>query len=83
MKKILLMLAICVVGNVALAQVDTSAKEGARATEEKAKEVGDRAKAATSSQPDKSVYKAKAQAHKAKAHHHAHVAKEAGKEITK
>jgi hypothetical protein len=36
-----------------------------------------------SSEPDKSVDKAKAQVHKAKAHHHAKVAKDAAKDIPK
>jgi hypothetical protein len=36
-----------------------------------------------SSQPDKSVDKAKAKVHKAKAHHHAAAAKDAAKEIPK
>jgi hypothetical protein len=63
--------------------VGTTAKEGAKATAEKAKEVGDEAKASVSSQPDKSVDKAKAKIHKAKAHHHARAAKDAGKDIPK
>jgi hypothetical protein len=64
------------------AQVGTTVKEGAKATGEKAQELGDRAKAAVSSEPDKSVDKAKAEVHKAKAHH-AKAAKEAAKDIGK
>jgi hypothetical protein len=58
-------------------------KEGAKATAEKAKEVGDQTKAAFASEPNKSVDKAKAHIHKAKAHHHARTAKEAAKDIPK
>jgi hypothetical protein len=68
---------------VALAQVGTTVKEGAKATGEKAQQVGDETKAAVSSQPSKSVDKAKAHAHKAQAHSHAKTAKEAAKEIPK
>jgi hypothetical protein len=83
MKKILFTMAALAVCNLSLAQVGTTAKEGAKATSEKAQQAGDEAKAAVSSQPDKSVDKAKAKAHKAKAHHHAKAAKEAGKDIPK
>ena len=83
MKKILLALATLALCNVSMAQVGTTVKEGAKATAEKSKQVGDEAKAAVSSQPDKSVDKAKAKAHKAKAHHHAKAAKEAAKDIPK
>jgi hypothetical protein len=44
---------------------------------------GNDGKAAVSSQPDKSVDKAKAKVHKAKAHHHAKAAKDAAKDIPK
>ena len=83
MKKILLAIAVLAVSSVSLAQVGTTVKEGAKATGEKAQQYGDQAKAAVSSQPDKSVDKAKAKVHKAKAHHHAKAAKEAGKDIPK
>ena len=83
MKKILLALATLALCNISMAQVGTTVKEGAKATAEKSKQVGDEAKAAVSSQPDKSVDKAKAKAHKAKAHHHAKAAKEAAKDIPK
>ena len=83
MKKILLAIAVLAVSSVSLAQVGTTVKEGAQATGEKAKQYGDQAKASVSSEPDKSVDKAKAQGHKAKAHHHAKAAKDAAKEIPK
>ena len=83
MKKILLAFAALALCNVAMAQVGSTAKEGAKATAEKSKEVGDETKAAVSSQPDKSVDKAKAKMHKAKAHHHARAAKDAAKDIPK
>jgi uncharacterized protein YfaP (DUF2135 family) len=83
MKKILLAIAVLAVSSVSLAQVGTTVKEGAQATGEKAKQYGDQAKASVSSEPDKSIDKAKAKVHKAKAHHHARAAKEAGKEIPK
>jgi hypothetical protein len=83
MKKILLALATVALCNVSMAQVGTTVKEGAKATAEKAKQVGDETKAAVSSEPDKSVDKAKAKMHKAKAHHHAKAAKDAAKDIPK
>lgn len=83
MKKSLILVALMAMTNLALAQVGTTLSEGAKATSEKAQQYGDQAKAAVSSQPDKSVDKAKAQVHKAKAHHHAKVAKDAAKEIPK
>jgi hypothetical protein len=81
MKKIVLVLMGLAVCNLTFAQVGTTVTEGAKATAEKAKEAGDETKAAMSSQPDKSVDNAKAKVHKAKAHHHAKVAKEAAKQI--
>jgi len=83
MKKILLAIAVLAVSSVSLAQVGTTVKEGAQATGEKAKQYGDQTKAAVSSEPNKSVDKAKAKGHKAKAHHHAKAAKEAAKDIPK
>ena len=67
----------------AFAQVGTAVKESAKATGEKAQQIGDQSKAAVESQPDKTVDKAKAQTHKAKAHAHAHAAKDAAKEVPK
>jgi hypothetical protein len=83
MKKSILLLSLLVASPLALAQVGSTLSEGAKATGEKTKQYADQAKAAVSSQPDKSVDKAKAQVHKAKAHHHAAKAKEAAKEIPK
>ena len=83
MRKMLLTIATMLVCSASLAQVGTTVKEGAKATSEKAQQYGDQAKAAVSSEPNKSVNKAKARVHKAKAHHHAAAAKDAGKEIPK
>jgi hypothetical protein len=83
MKAIVSLIAAVLLSNVCLAQVGTTAKEGAKATGEKAEEYGDRAKSAVSSEPTKTTSAAKAHVHKAKAHSHAHTAKEAGKEIPK
>jgi hypothetical protein len=83
MKRLVSILAAVLVCNVALAQVGTTVKEGAKATGEKAEQYGDQAKAAVSSQPNKAVDKTKAQVHNAKAHQHAKTAKDAGKEIPK
>jgi hypothetical protein len=83
LKKVLLVIATLAVCNLSLAQVGTTAKEGAAATADKAKQYGDQAKGAVSSQPDKSVDKVKAHVNKAKAHHHAKAAKDAAKEVPK
>jgi len=66
---------------LAFAQVGSMVAQGAKATSEKARQYGDQAKAALSSQPGKAVDQAKAQVHKAKAAHHARLAKDAAKEI--
>ena len=81
MNKLLLIIASCALCNVALAQVGTTVKEGAKATSEKTQQLGDDAKASVESQPDKSIDKAKARIHKANAHHHAQAAKDAAKDI--
>ena len=83
MNKILLTLAALALCNLSMAQVGTTVKEGAKATAEKAKQVGDETKAAVSSEPGKSADKAKAKVHKAKAHQHAKAAKAAAKDIPK
>lgn len=67
------------VSGVVLAQADTTVKQGAHATSQKAQQYADQAKAATESQPDRSIDRAKARVHKAKAHHHARRAKHAAK----
>jgi hypothetical protein len=81
--KFLVAMVALALSSASLAQVGTTVKEGAKATGEKAEQYGDQAKAAVSSEPNKSVDKAKAQVHKAKAHHHAKVAKDAAKDIPK
>jgi hypothetical protein len=83
MRKLMSGLAALAVCSVSFAQVGTTAKEGAKATSEKAQEAGDETKAAFSSEPNKTVNKAKAKVHKAKAHHHAKAAKDAAKDIPK
>ena len=83
MKQILWCVAMLAVCDLALAQVGTTVKEGAAATSEKAQQYGDQAKSAVSSEPNKSINKAKAKVHKAKAHHHAKAAKDAAKDIPK
>jgi recombinational DNA repair protein (RecF pathway) len=83
MNKLLLTVATCALCNVALAQVGTTIKEGAKATSEKTQQLGDEAKAGVESQPNKAIDKTKAHIHKAKAHHHAKAAKDAAKDITK
>ncbi len=83
MRTILLVLVTLALSNVSLGQVGTTLKDGAKATGEKAQQYGDQAKAAVSSQPDKSIDKGKAKRHKAKARHHAASAKDAAKEIPK
>ena len=83
MNRLVVTIAACALCNVALAQVGTTLKEGAKATAEKAQQIGDTVKASVESQPKKSADQAKAEAHKAKAHQHAKKAKEAAKEIPK
>jgi hypothetical protein len=83
MRKSLWLVAALAVANLSVAQVGTTVKEGAKATGEKAKEVGDRAKAAVSSEPDKTIDKAKAQGHHAKAHYHGKRAKHAAEDVPK
>lgn len=80
MKRTLCVLGVALACSAALAQPSTVVKEGAKATGEKAQQIGDETKAAVSSQPSKSVDKTKAQMHKAKAHGHAHAAKQAAKQ---
>jgi hypothetical protein len=76
-KKLLIVMAAMTCATVALAQAEPAAKESGRAIAESSKQAGDNARAAVSSEPDKSVYKAKARGHKARAHMHRHRAKEA------
>jgi len=83
MKRYIFLIAALTIALGAQAQVGTTLKEGAKATSEKAQEVGDEAKAAVSSEPAKSIDKAKARAHHAKARYHAKKAAEAAKQIPK
>ncbi|HEV2703613.1 MAG TPA: hypothetical protein VGV09_18450 [Steroidobacteraceae bacterium] len=83
MKRGTFLIATLAIALAAQAQVGTTLKEGAKATSEKVQEVGDEAKAAVSSESAKSLDKAKARAHHAKAHDHAKKAAAAAKEIPK
>jgi hypothetical protein len=83
MNKLVLTIASCALCNVALAQVGTTVKEGAKATSEKTQQLGDQAKGSVESQPHKALDRTKARRHKAKAHHHAKSAKHAAKDISK
>jgi hypothetical protein len=81
LNKLIPTIAASLMCSVAFAQVGTTASEGAKATSEKAQQLGDQAKASVESQPDKAIDKTKAQVHKAKAHHHAKKAKKAAGNI--
>ena len=83
MKTLVAMMAAVALSSAVGAQVAPTVKEASKATAETAKQVGDQSKAAVESQPDKSIDKAKAKVHKAKAHQHAHAAKEAAKDTVK
>jgi hypothetical protein len=83
LKRIVLVMATLTVWNLSLAQVGTTVQQGSAATADKAKQYGDQAKGAVSSQPDKSMDQAQAKVNKAKAHHHAKAAKTGAKEIPK
>lgn len=83
MTKIPVWVALLAASSLAMAQVGTTVKEGAKATVQKSEQLGDRAKAAVESRPDRSVDEAKAKIHGMKAHHHAKKAKEAAKKIPK
>ncbi len=82
-KQLVVLAAAAMVSSLALAQVGTTVKEGAKATAETAKEAGDNVKGAVSSEPNKTIDKSKAKVHKAKAHAHAKAAKDAAKDIGK
>jgi hypothetical protein len=81
LNKIVVLITAFAISNAAFAQVGETAKEGSKATAETAKQTGDEIKGAASSEPKKSYRKAKAKAHKAKAHHHAKAAKKAADNI--
>jgi len=72
-------LAAIALGTVARAQVGTAAVESGKAVSETAKQAGDEIKSGAESQPDRTLDKAKAHAHKASAKHHGHRAKQAMK----
>src|ERR1039458_2000618 len=77
MKNLLMALVATTFAAAAFAQVEPTVKESGKAVAESTKEAGDNAKAAMSTEPNKSMDKAKAQSHKAKAHGHRHKAKKA------
>jgi hypothetical protein len=77
MKKLLIAVAGTAFLSMAHAQAVDAVKETGRATAEGAKEAGDQAKAASHSNPEKAVDKAKAHVHKAKSKYHRHKAKKA------
>ena len=81
--RIVASLAALALAGAAFAQVGTTVKEGAKATSQKAQEVGDNVKGSFQSGPRKAATQAKAEVHHAKAHVHAKTAKDAGKEIPK
>lgn len=80
MKKLSILLATMALSAGAYAQVTTTVKEATKAAVEKTEQVGDQAKAAVTTGATKEEAKAKAAAHKAKAHHHANKMKEAAKD---
>ena len=65
----------------ASAQVGDTVKEGGKAVGESTQEGADKVKGAMSSEPNKTIDKAKAEGHKAKAHYHRHKAKKAADAI--
>lgn len=77
MKKLLIPFAGAILMSAAYAQVEPAAKESAAAVAEGSKEMGDQAKSAFQSGPEKGVTKAKAKLHKAKAKYHRKRAKAA------
>ena len=79
--KSILAVAALLASGVLFAQVSTTVKQGSKAVAEKTEQLGDQARASVSSEPKKSLYKAKAMVHKAKAHYHAKRAKHAAKKI--
>jgi hypothetical protein len=76
-KHLAMMLVAATFAATAFAQVEPTVKESGKAVSETAKQAGDNAKAAVSTEPNNSVNKAKAKTHKAKAHAHGHQAKKA------
>ena len=78
MNKFLAAAAALVVSGAAFAQVGTTVKEGAKATGDKIEQGAQATAGAVTSEPSKSVHKAKAKYHKAKAAQEATAAKDAG-----
>ena len=83
MKKTLLATAILFSITAAYAQTTTAVKEGSKAAGEKVMQGKENVEAAATSEPKKTVHKAKAQQHKASAATHAHAASAAAKNIGK
>jgi Ni/Co efflux regulator RcnB len=77
MKRLLMTVIATTFAAAAFAQVEPAVKETGKAVAESAKQGGDNVKAAVSTEPNKSVNKAKAKVHKAKARVHRHKAKKA------
>lgn len=83
MNKFLAAAAALVISGTAFAQVGTTVKEGAKATGDKIEQGAQATAGAVTSEPSKSVHKAKAKYHKAKAAQEATAAKEAASNIGK
>ena len=83
MKKTLLAAALVFAATGAFAQVTTAVKEAGKATGEKTLQAKENVQAAATSQPKKTVHKAKAARHKAKASAHGSAASAAAKNIGK
>jgi hypothetical protein len=79
MKKLTILLTALAFSTGAFAQVTTAVKEGAKATVEKTEQLGDKAKAAVTTGATKEDATAKAEVHKARAHHHVQRMKAAAK----
>ena len=82
MKKFLVLMVAVLCATLAQAQAVSSVKEAGKATAETVKEGAQNVAAAGSSEPDKTIHKAKAKVHKAKAHAHARAAKADAKAAT-
>lgn len=83
MNKIIAAVAALVVSGACFAQAGTAIKEGAKATGDTAVQAKENVEAAVTKEPKKSIHKAKAKYHKAKAHEEATDAKDAAKAVVK
>ncbi len=83
MNKIIAAAAALLVSSACFAQAGTAVKEGAKATGDKIEQGAQATAGAVTSEPSKSVHKAKAKYHKAKAAQEATAAKEAASNIGK